>query len=196
MASAVIWIPVALVTAALMELWAGLLHGRFWHRVLWPVHRSHHRKRLGRFEANDALSILHAPIAIALILYGCMAAPGPLREVAFGAGIGMTLFGLAYLLVHDGFVHGRLPVQVFGRIPFFSRVRDAHRVHHSRGRREPYGFFLGPQELERARRASAAHATAPGRAQGPSARAPLGRSARGRRGRPAAEGRRSPGGNG
>src|SRR3712207_6170094 len=107
MMSAAIWIPVSLGVAALMELWAGLLHGSFWHRVLWPVHRSHHQRRRGRFEANDALSALHAPIAIALILYGCRGAEGPLREVAFGVGIGMTMFGLAYLVVHDGFAHGR-----------------------------------------------------------------------------------------
>jgi beta-carotene 3-hydroxylase len=177
MTSAAIWIPVALVMAALMELWAGLLHGRFWHRVLWPVHRSHHRKRRGRFEANDALSALHAPIAIALILYGCMAAESPLREVAFGVGIGMTLFGVAYLVVHDGLAHGRLPVQFLGRIPFFARVRDAHRVHHGGGRAVPYGFFLGPQELERAQRLSGAHAAAPGRSEDPNARPPLDPSA-------------------
>lgn len=176
MTSAAIWIPVALVVAALMELWAGLLHGRFWHRALWPVHRSHHRRRRGHFEANDALSALHAPVAVALILHGCMAAEGLLRDVTFGVGIGMTLFGVAYLVVHDGLVHGRLPVQFLGRIAFFARVRDAHRVHHSRGRAVPYGFFLGPQELERARRLSGAHATAPGRSPAPTVRPPLDRS--------------------
>jgi len=167
--AALIWIPTALLVAALMELWAALLHGRFWHGLLWPIHRSHHRKRRGRFEANDALSSLHAPIAVALILYGCMAAPGALREVAFGVGIGMTIFGVAYLVFHDGFVHGRLPLQFLARVPYFARIRDAHRVHHGRGRAAPYGFFLGPQELARARRASSPHATSPGRSRGPSA---------------------------
>lgn len=175
--SAAIWIPIALVVAPLMELWAGFLHGSFWHRVLWPVHRSHHRKRRGRLEANDALSALHAPIAIALILYGCRAAPGPLREVVFGVGLGMTLFGVAYFVVHDGLAHGRLPVQLLGKIPFFARVRDAHRVHHGRGSAVPYGFFLGPRELARARRLSSMHATSPEQAPSPSVRAPLDPSA-------------------
>lgn len=149
MSSALVWIPVALVVAAAMELWAMLLHGRIWHSLLWRVHRSHHRKRRGRFEANDALSVLHAPIAIALILYGCAAAPSLLRELAFGVGIGMTLFGVAYVIVHDGLVHGRLPVEALARIPYFARVRDAHRIHHSKGARGPYGLFLGPWELAR-----------------------------------------------
>lgn len=146
-----LWLPVALATAAFMELWSRLLHGRVWHRSLWRVHRSHHRRRKGSFEANDALSVLHAPLAVALILFGCVGPAGLLRELAYGVGIGMTAFGLAYLVVHDGLVHGRLPVSFLLRFPFFARVRDAHLVHHRKGR-EPFGLFLGPRELERARR--------------------------------------------
>lgn len=148
MSRAAIWIPVAIAIALAMEPWAALLHGRVWHHRLWPVHRSHHRPRRGRFEANDALSALHAPIAIALILYGCRAAPSVLREIAFGIGIGMTAFGLAYVVGHDGFVHGRLPVAWLARFQYFARVRDAHRVHHQRGE-APYGFFAGPWTLAR-----------------------------------------------
>lgn len=147
MSALVVWIPVALAVAVVMELWAMLLHGRVWHSWLWRVHRSHHRKRRGTFEANDALSTLHAPIAIVAILYGCLAAPSMWREVVFGVGIGMTMFGVAYVVVHDGLVHGRLPVEVLARIPYFARVRDAHRLHHKKGARGPYGLFLGPWEM-------------------------------------------------
>ena len=171
---AAIWIPVALVVAAAMELWARLLHARFWHGPLYPIHRSHHRKRRGHFELNDALSTLHAPIAIALILYGCESAPGPLREVLFGAGIGMTLFGAAYVVFHDGFVHGRLPLRWLGEVALFARIRDAHRVHHGRGA-APYGFFLGPQELAAHRALEGeGRVTAPARARARSLR-PSGR---------------------
>jgi len=155
-----IWITAALVVACMMEQWAALLHGRFWHRSLWPLHASHHRKRRGHFEKNDILSALHAPIAIAFILYGCLGAPSILREVLFGVGIGMSIFGVAYLIFHDGFVHRRLPFSFLARVPLFARIRDAHRTHHATGR-EPYGFFLGPQELARARARRAAYATPP-----------------------------------
>jgi beta-carotene 3-hydroxylase len=154
-----------------MELWAAMLHGRVWHGLLWRVHRSHHRpRRLGeRWEANDALSVLHAPIAIALILYGCVGPQGFLREAAFGVGLGMTAFGFAYLVVHDGLVHGRLPVQWLLRIRYFANVRDAHLAHHERRHDvPPFGLFFGPWELARARRSSKA-ASAPRR--GPKARA-------------------------
>ncbi|WP_437648150.1 beta-carotene hydroxylase [Sorangium sp. So ce362] len=176
--SLAIWIATALTAFATMEVWAALLHGRVWHHALWSIHRSHHTKRRGAFEQNDALAFLHAPIAAGLIIYGCEGAPGPLREAAFGFGLGMTAFGLAYLLVHDGLVHRRLPVSGLARIPYLARVRDAHRVHHSTGG-PPYGLFLGPLVL--ARRAAAG--AAPGRPStgaapgGPSAGAPLGERA-------------------
>ena len=153
MISLAIWAPTAIVVAVAMELWAALLHGRVWHTILWRIHRSHHRVRRGRFEANDALSMLHAPIAIAAILYGCRAEPGALREIVFGVGIGMSAFGVAYLVVHDGLVHGRLPVAALGRLRYFARVRDAHLVHHAHAG-GPYGLFLGPWEPRRATHAA------------------------------------------
>ncbi len=155
--SLAIWIATALAAFATMEVWAALLHGRVWHHALWSIHRSHHTKRRGAFEQNDALAFLHAPIAAGLIIYGCDGAPGPLREAAFGFGLGMTAFGAAYVLVHDGLVHRRLPVSGLARVPYLARVRDAHRVHHSTGG-PPYGLFLGPLVLAR-RTAAGAHAT-------------------------------------
>ncbi|WP_437578134.1 beta-carotene hydroxylase [Sorangium sp. So ce887] len=176
--SLAIWIATALAAFATMEVWAALLHGRVWHHALWSIHRSHHTKRRGAFEQNDALAFLHAPIAAGLIIYGCDGAPGPLREAAYGFGLGMTAFGAAYVLVHDGLVHRRLPVSGLARIPYLARVRDAHRVHHSTGG-PPYGLFLGPLVLARRAAAGAAPGrpsagAAPGR---PSAGAPLGERA-------------------
>jgi beta-carotene 3-hydroxylase len=149
---ALVWVPVALFVAIAMDLWAALLHRRAWHGWLWTVHRSHHvqRRNGAHFEANDALSMLHAPVAITLILVGCCAAPGVAREVAFGVGAGMSFFGVAYLVVHDGLVHGRLPVAWLRRLPYLRKVARAHRVHHAGGAGgPPYGLFFGPWELAR-----------------------------------------------
>lgn len=175
--SVAIWGPVALVVAVAMDFWAALLHGKVWHRRLWWIHRSHHRPRHGTFESNDALSTLHAPAAIALILYGCAGAPGILREVLFGVGLGASTFGLAYLVVHDGLVHGRLPVRGLRRIPYLDRVVRAHRVHHSgRDGRPPYGLFFGPFELARHRRLTSSREGAPARVRAPSAPRPMDRA--------------------
>lgn len=169
-AHAVVWLPTAALVAYAMDLWAALLHGRVWHGRLWSIHRSHHEPRRGALELNDWLSLLHAPFAIALILYGCAAEPGVRRELAFGVGVGMTAFGLAYLVVHDGLVHGRLPVPGLSRWRWLRRIASAHRVHHTgRAAGAPYGLFTGPRELERAVRL--ARAGRPARITAPPARA-------------------------
>lgn len=135
-----ITIGVAALTLALMEPWAEWVHRRVWHGVLWRMHRSHHHKRHDRLELNDVLSVAHAPVAMAAIFSG-IALEGTAGGAALlGLGLGMTAFGAAYVAVHDGFVHGRLPVGFLERSAYFRRVRDAHLVHH-RGDHGPYGLF-------------------------------------------------------
>lgn len=151
-AHAVIWVPIAAIVAVLMDVWAGLLHGGLWHRSLWGVHRSHHQPRVGRFELNDAFALVHAPPAMVLILYGCIAPESVHREVLYGIGIGMTAFAVGYGVVHDGLVHGRLPVSGLMKVGFLRRVVKAHRIHHTLPAGKPYSLFFGPTELRIANR--------------------------------------------
>jgi beta-carotene 3-hydroxylase len=144
-----VWLATGLPLALAMEPWSAFVHGRVWHGPLWSVHRSHHRRQHGSFEFNDVLAVSHAPPAMAMILYGCVGAPGLLREALFGAGLGMTAFGLCYIVVHDGLIHGRLPVSALGRLQYFQRIVEAHEQHHRSGAL-PYGLFRGPAELARA----------------------------------------------
>lgn len=170
---ALVWVPVAVVVALAMDAWAALIHRVVWHGPLWRVHRSHHVPRAGRFEDNDALSVLHAPIATAFVLYGCAGPAGTVREVVYGLGIGMTAFGVAYVIVHDGLVHERLPVRFLLRAPLLRDVVEAHRQHHlgSHGGL-PYGLFFGPRELRRSR------ALTPSASNAPATPSPGGRSPR------------------
>lgn len=151
LAHALVWFPIAAVIAVLMDFWSALLHGKVWHTWLWPVHRSHHEPRTGTFELNDAFALLHAPVAMALILWGCAGPAIVWREVAFGVGIGMTVFAVGYGVVHDGLVHGRLPVKFLLRSRAIRKIVRAHEIHHkgvTGG--APYGLFFGPWELARA----------------------------------------------
>jgi beta-carotene 3-hydroxylase len=142
-----VWLAVGVPTVLFMEFWSAVLHGRVWHKALWVLHESHHAPK-GKWERNDVLSITHAPIAIALILYGCLATPGVGREVAYGIGVGMTVFGMAYIVVHDGLVHGRIPVEFLKKFRYLRNVRNAHLVHHRSGA-APYGLFSGPWVVRR-----------------------------------------------
>ena len=139
-----IWIPTTLVVALLMEPWSRVVHNHIWHGFLWRVHRSHHRLQPG-WEANDIFGILHAIPAAAMIVWGTLG-PTIFRQVVFGIGLGMTFFGLSYMLVHDGYIHGRLPMGFLHRFARMRRIKHAHGVHHQTNR-APYCLFLGPQEI-------------------------------------------------
>ncbi|KAF0929961.1 hypothetical protein E2562_027090 [Oryza meyeriana var. granulata] len=131
-----------------MEFWARWAHRALWHASLWHMHESHHRPRDGPFELNDVFAIANAAPAISLLAYGLLNR-GLLPGLCFGAGLGITLFGMAYMFVHDGLVHRRFPVGPIENVPYFRRVAAAHQIHHTdKFDGVPYGLFLGPKELE------------------------------------------------
>nr|ALQ56931.1 chromoplast beta-carotene hydroxylase [Crocus ancyrensis] len=131
-----------------MEFWARWAHRALWHASLWHMHESHHRPREGPFELNDVFAIINAVPAIALLSFGFFHR-GLLPGLCFGAGLGITLFGIAYMFVHDGLVHRRFPVGPIADVPYFQRVAAAHQIHHSdKFEGVPYGLFMGPKELE------------------------------------------------
>lgn len=93
------------------------------------------------------LSLGHAAVAVGLIALGFFTEAGWSSSV-MAAGAGMTAFGLAYVLVHDGIVHRRLPLAFLERrVPYLARVAAAHRLHHQARDAAPFGLFLGPWEL-------------------------------------------------
>ncbi|XP_022141331.1 beta-carotene hydroxylase 2, chloroplastic [Momordica charantia] len=131
-----------------MEFWARWAHRALWHASLWHMHESHHKPREGPFELNDVFAITNALPAIALLSYGFFH-KGLVPGLCFGAGLGITVFGMAYMFVHDGLVHKRFPVGPIANVPYFRRVAAAHQLHHSdKFNGVPYGLFLGPKELE------------------------------------------------
>lgn len=131
-----------------MEFWARWAHKALWHASLWHMHESHHKPREGPFELNDVFAIINAVPAIALLSYGFFH-KGLIPGLCFGAGLGITVFGIAYMFVHDGLVHRRFPVGPIADVPYFRRVASAHQLHHTdKFNGVPYGLFLGPKELE------------------------------------------------
>ncbi|KAK5777696.1 hypothetical protein PVK06_045663 [Gossypium arboreum] len=106
------------------------------------------RAREGAFELNDVFAVVNALPAIALLSYGFFNG-GFVPGLCFGAGLGITVFGMAYMFVHDGLVHRRFPVGPIANVPYLRKVAAAHQIHHAdKFDGVPYGLFLGPQELE------------------------------------------------
>jgi beta-carotene 3-hydroxylase len=139
-------VEVALVLAAFvaMELVAYLTHRHVMHGRLGAWHRSHHRERTTTFEGNDLYPVAAAGLTIAIMAVGsAVDGLGALLWI----GTGITLYGGAYLFVHDLYIHRRIP-RFSWRFGPLERVREAHRIHHLWAG-EPFGFLFPvvPREL-------------------------------------------------
>ncbi len=128
-----------LVSFVLMEAVTYCAHRWVMHGIGWALHRSHHR-RLARtsqdwcFEANDLFPVGFS--AIAMLLFAIAIHWNPLLPVCWG----ISVYGAAYLFVHDLYIHERvnLPRRV---LRFLEPLKQAHTIHHRTGK-EPYGMLF------------------------------------------------------
>ena len=126
---ATILLDILIVVAAflLMEGMAWFTHKYVMHGLLWTLHRDHHKKESsGFFEHNDFFFLIFALPGILCLYVG--------REngynFLFWIGLGITLYGFAYFLVHDVFIHQRFKVLKKIDTPYFKAIRRAHKMHH------------------------------------------------------------------
>jgi beta-carotene 3-hydroxylase len=166
----VTYVLVAVVAFVLMEPATALLHRLLFHGPGFVLHRSHHRTRPGRLEANDVFPVVLAALTILVMAAGSALGVGAL----LAAGAGVTAYGAAYGAVHDLYIHRRARL-LPGRVRWLEPLRAAHQVHHRHGG-APYGMLL-PVVPARHRAVGPVAAAAPGgSAAGP---APDHRAARG-----------------
>lgn len=138
-----------------MEAVSYLMHRFVMHGPGLHIHADHHAPPSDGFQRNDLYPASFSVLAIGLFAAGT-AVPGLRLLVA--AGVGMALYGLSYLYVHELYVHGRLPLP---RRPwrYFAWLERQHRIHHLYGG-EPYGMLM-PIVSRRLREAAAADAREP-----------------------------------
>jgi beta-carotene 3-hydroxylase len=130
-------IVVALVAFVAMEAAAYAAHRWLMHGPGMAWHRSHHAPPAGRLEHNDLFPVCFAVLGVSAF---AAAAVSPGLVALRWIGLGMTVYGAAYLFVHEIVIHARIPV----RLPawgFLRWLRESHRIHHLFGG-EPYGMLL------------------------------------------------------
>ncbi len=138
------WIfPAAVVAATVlaMELLAAGVHRFIMHGWGWRWHRSHHEPRAGRLEQNDLFGLIFAGASLLLFVLGGR------WPLLWWIGLGMLVYGLLYAVLHDGFVHRRLPIPRLPRNPYLKRLVQAHRLHHASRDRDgaiSFGFLYAP----------------------------------------------------
>ncbi len=110
-----------------MEFVAWASHKYIMHGFLWYLHKDHHKKDHDSwFERNDLFFFQFAGIsAIFVVLWGEF-------NVWYGLpiAIGIFLYGIAYFIVHDIFIHQRF--KIFRNIDnkYARGIRRGHKMHH------------------------------------------------------------------
>ncbi len=134
-------LSIVLATVIAMEIVATGVHRYVMHGFGWSWHRSHHEPRTGLLEANDLYALVFASIRLLFF------AAGTGVILPWWVGLGMSVYGALYALLHDGLVHRRLPVGKPPRKGYIKRLVQAHRLHHTSRIREggiSFGFLYAP----------------------------------------------------
>jgi beta-carotene 3-hydroxylase len=119
-----------------------IMHGLFWH---W--HNDHHNKNHKYFfEKNDYFFVVFAVLSMAFFVAGTFL---PSVRFLLFIAIGITLYGIAYFLVHDIFIHQRF--RLFTRTDnfYFRALRKAHKMHHKhlgKEKGECFGMLWVPRK--------------------------------------------------
>jgi beta-carotene 3-hydroxylase len=123
----VIHILIVIISFISMEGVAWFTHKYIMHGLGWFLHKDHHRKESqGFFEHNDFFFLIFALPGIAGLFWGMQNQ----YNWSFWVGLGITLYGLAYFLVHDIFIHQRFKIFRNSDNAYFKAIRRAHKVHH------------------------------------------------------------------
>lgn len=110
-----------------MEMVAWLAHKYIMHGILWQLHKDHHKKEGDGFiEHNDFFFLLFALPGIACLFFGRQND----YNFLFWIGVGITLYGFAYFIIHDIFIHQRFKIFRNSNNVYFRAIRRAHKMHH------------------------------------------------------------------
>lgn len=128
-----------------MEGVAWFTHKYIMHGLLWVLHEDHHVKSGddSTIEKNDSFFLVFAIPSMALFaMWNFMGV-----DWALYVALGIALYGLAYFLVHDIFIHQRIGIFKRSNNLYLRAIRKAHKIHHkhlTRFNGECFGMLLVP----------------------------------------------------
>ena len=126
---------ITLAAALGMEFVAWTAHKYLMHGWLWSWHEDHHKpwlKKESFFEKNDLFFVVFAiPSAICYML-GSLTS---YKELLF-VGIGISIYGLIYFLIHDVYIHRRFTWFKQLDSKYSKAILKAHGAHHAKTTKE------------------------------------------------------------
>ncbi|WP_299116520.1 sterol desaturase family protein [uncultured Winogradskyella sp.] len=140
----VFWILIFLGTFFIMEFNAWFTHKYIMHGFLWSLHKDHHHKDHDSwFERNDAFFIFYA--VVSMVCFYLWSYEGVWFTLPIGLGI--LMYGIAYFIVHDIFIHQRFKWLRNIDNKYARGVRRAHKIHHKhlgKEKGENFGMLIVP----------------------------------------------------
>ena len=127
---ALMYIAIVLATAGVMEFVAWAAHKYVMHGFLWNWHEDHHKphfEKEGFFERNDLFFLVFAvPSALCYML-------GSMQQIAwlFCIGVGISVYGFIYFVIHDVFIHRRFTWLDKLNLKYTRALVRAHGAHHA-----------------------------------------------------------------
>lgn len=138
---------IVLGTFIFTEMFAWWKHKYLLHGPLWFIHKSHHEPQEGKFEWNDLINIIYVIPAAGFIWYGAQNGHWLLY-----VGIGITLYGVIYMVFHDIIIHRRLKIRFKTSHNYLRRLIRAHKIHHKHQKRdnsEAFGFLFALKKYDK-----------------------------------------------
>ncbi len=131
MSDTVFYILVTLAAYVGMEFTAWAAHRYLMHGPLWSWHADHHLpkyEKTGFWEKNDRFFVVFAIPSMFSYMAGSLYAD--YRWLLF-VGIGISLYGLTYFLIHDVYIHQRFKWFKQLDSKYSRAILKAHGSHHS-----------------------------------------------------------------
>jgi beta-carotene 3-hydroxylase len=140
---------IAIAAFLFWELVAWFTHRYVMHGFLWTWHKSHHSKHDHLLERNDLFVLVFSIPAISLFCYATLLTYNP---YLIALAIGITCYGIFYLIFHEIVVHQRISWRIKSKSKYLQRMINAHYTHHSRHTKEgceAFGFLFASKKYER-----------------------------------------------
>ncbi|WP_179334680.1 sterol desaturase family protein [Winogradskyella costae] len=138
------WILIFLGTFFIMEFNAWFTHKYIMHGFLWNLHRDHHHKDHDSwFERNDAFFIFYAIVSMTCFYLWSYESIWYTLPI----GLGILVYGAAYFIVHDIFIHQRFKWLRNIDNKYARGLRRAHKIHHKhlgKHKGENFGMLIVP----------------------------------------------------
>jgi beta-carotene 3-hydroxylase len=137
----IIYPLIVIATFLLMEGITWLTHKYIMHGFLWYLHKDHHQPHEGFFEKNDFFFLIFAIPGWLCIMLGW----SHLNWWVVSIGAGITMYGVAYFIVHEIIIHQRFKFFSRSNNRYIKAIRWAHKMHHrhlNKEHGESFGMLL------------------------------------------------------